>query len=120
IIPRDSLGSLQPIRPGEVNWMTAGRGIAHSERSGAKARATGAELFGIQTWVALPNPPEDTEASFVRHGMAELPVVEDQGATVRLILGRLYGRASPVRTFSEMFYADASLAAGAPPPLHAG
>jgi redox-sensitive bicupin YhaK (pirin superfamily) len=120
IIHRDSLGSLQPIRPGEVNWMTAGRGIAHSERSGAKARATGAELFGIQTWVALPKPHEETEASFVHHGMAELPVVEDQGATVRLILGRLYGRASPVRTFSEMFYADASLAAGARLPLDAG
>jgi redox-sensitive bicupin YhaK (pirin superfamily) len=120
IIHRDSLGSLQPIRPGEVNWMTAGRGIAHSERSGAEARAKGAELFGIQTWVALPKAHEETEASFVHHGMADLPLIEDQGATVRLILGRLYGRSSPVRTFSEMFYADAMLAAGARLPLDAG
>ncbi len=119
IIHRDSLGTLQPIRPGEVNWMTAGRGIAHSERSGAEARAKGAELFGIQTWVALPKPHEETLASFVHHGMADLPVIDDQGTTVRLILGSLYGRASPVRTFSEMFYADASLAAGARLPLDA-
>jgi len=119
IIHRDSLGSLQPIRPGEVNWMTAGRGIAHSERSGAEARARGAELFGIQTWVALPKPHEETEASFVHHGMADLPAIDDQGAVVRLILGSLYGRPSPVRTFSEMFYADATLDAGARLPLDA-
>jgi redox-sensitive bicupin YhaK (pirin superfamily) len=120
IIHRDSLGSLQPIRPGEVNWMTAGRGIAHSERSGAEARATGAELFGIQTWVALPKAHEETLASFVHHGIADLPLIEDQGGTVRLILGSLYGRSSPVRTFSEMFYADASLPARARMPLDAG
>jgi redox-sensitive bicupin YhaK (pirin superfamily) len=119
IIHRDSLGGLQPIRPGEVNWMTAGRGIAHSERSGAEARAKGAELFGIQTWVALPKPHEETDASFVHHSMADLPVIEDHSATVRLILGRLYGRSSPVRTFSEMFYADATLEAGARLPLDA-
>ena len=119
IIHRDSLGTLQPIRPGEVNWMTAGRGIAHSERTAKEARTAGARLFGIQTWVALPKPHEETGASFAHHGAAELPLVEDHGATVRLILGSLYGRSSPVRTFSEMFYADAALEAGARLPLDA-
>jgi redox-sensitive bicupin YhaK (pirin superfamily) len=119
IIHRDSLGTLQPIRPGEVNWMTAGRGIAHSERTAKEARVAGARLFGIQTWVALPKPHQETEASFAHHGAAELPLIDDHGAMVRLILGSLYGRSSPVQTFSEMFYADAALEAGASLPLDA-
>ena len=119
IIHRDSLGTLQPIRPGEVNWMTAGRGIAHSERTAAAARTAGAKLFGIQTWVALPRHAEETAAAFSHHATADLPVVEERGTTVRLIVGSLYGRRSPVRTFSEMFYADAALAAGARLPLDA-
>ena len=120
IIHRDSLGTLQAIRPGEVNWMTAGRGIAHSERTAAAARAAGAKLFGIQTWVALPRHAEETEAAFTHHESADLPVVEERGMTVRLIVGALYGQRSPVRTFSEMFYADAALEAGARLPLDAG
>jgi hypothetical protein len=119
IIHRDSLGTLQAIRPGEVNWMTAGRGIAHSERTAAAARTAGAKLFGIQTWVALPRHAEETAAAFSHHETADLPVVEERGTTVRLIVGALYGRTSPVRTFSEMFYADAALAAGARLPLDA-
>ena len=119
IIHRDSLGTLQAIRPGEVNWMTAGRGIAHSERTAPEARKGGARLFGIQTWVALPKYAEETPPAFAHHGMAELPLVEDQGTTVRLVLGSLYGRSSPVRTFTEMFYADATLDAGARLPLDA-
>jgi redox-sensitive bicupin YhaK (pirin superfamily) len=119
IIHRDSLGTLQPIRPGEVNWMTAGRGIAHSERTAPEARLGGAKLFGIQTWVALPKHAEETAPDFAHHGMGDLPLVEDHGTSVRLILGSLYGRTSPVRTFSEMFYADTALAAGASLPLDA-
>ena len=120
IIHRDSLGTLQPIRPGEVNWMTAGRGIAHSERTAPEARVGGARLFGIQTWVALPRQVEETAPAFAHHAMGELPLIEDHGSTVRLVLGALYGRSSPVRTFSEMFYADAALEAGARLPLDAG
>jgi redox-sensitive bicupin YhaK (pirin superfamily) len=119
IIHRDSLGTLQAIRPGEVNWMTAGRGIAHSERTAAAARTAGAKLFGIQTWVALPRHAEETEAAFTHHETADLPVLEERGMTVRLIVGSLYGRTSPVRTFSEMFYADAALEPGARLPLDA-
>jgi hypothetical protein len=119
IIHRDSLGTLQAIRPGEVNWMTAGRGIAHSERTAKEARTAGARLFGIQTWVALPKHAEETDPGFSHHETAELPTVEDRGTTVRLIVGSLYGRRAPVWTFSEMFYADAALEAGARLPLDA-
>jgi hypothetical protein len=119
IIHRDSLGTLQAIRPGEVNWMTAGRGIAHSERTAPEARTAGAKLFGIQTWVALPKHAEETAPAFAHHGMSDLPLVENEGTTVRLVLGQLYGKSSPVRTFTEMFYADAALAAGARLPLDA-
>jgi redox-sensitive bicupin YhaK (pirin superfamily) len=117
IIHRDSLGTLQAIRPGEVNWMTAGRGSAHSERTAPEARLGGARLFGIQTWVALPRHAEETAPAFAHHEIGELPMVEDHGTTVRLVLGSLYGRTSPVKTFTEMFYADATLAAGARLPL---
>jgi hypothetical protein len=119
IIHRDSLGTLQAIRPGEVNWMTAGRGIAHSERTAPEARTAGAKLFGIQTWVALPKHAEETAPAFAHHGMSDLPLVENEGTTVRLVLGQLYGKSSPVRTFTEMFYADAALEAGARLPLDA-
>ena len=117
IIHRDSLGTLQAIRPGEVNWMTAGRGIAHSERTAPEARTAGARLFGIQTWVALPKDAEETAPAFAHHGVGDLPLIDDVGTTVRLVLGSLYGKSSPVRTFSEMFYADATLDAGALLPL---
>jgi redox-sensitive bicupin YhaK (pirin superfamily) len=119
IIHRDSLGTLQPIRPGAVNWMTAGRGIAHSERTAPEARTAGAQLFGIQTWVALPAHAEETAPGFSHHEETELPLIQEQGASVRLIVGSLYGRRSPVWTFSEMFYADATLEAGARLPLDA-
>jgi len=120
IVHRDSLGTVQAIAPGDVNWMTAGRGIAHSERTAPEARVGGARLFGIQTWVALPRQVEETAPAFAHHAMGELPLIEDHGSTVRLVLGALYGRSSPVRTFSEMFYADAALEAGARLPLDAG
>src|SRR5687767_14569119 len=87
LLHRDSLGSVQPIRPGEVNWMTAGRGIAHSERTAPEARVGGARLFGIQTWVALPKQAEETAPDFAHHGVGDLPLVDNHGTSVRLILG---------------------------------
>jgi redox-sensitive bicupin YhaK (pirin superfamily) len=110
LLHRDSLGTVQFIRPGEVNWMTAGGGIAHSERTPAEARQADSELFGIQSWVALPLKDEESAPDFAHHEASELPVVEGEGQRVRLIAGSLYGARSPVRTLSEMFYADATLA----------
>ncbi|MBX5460847.1 MAG: pirin family protein [Steroidobacteraceae bacterium] len=112
ILHRDSLGTVQPIRPGAVNWMTAGRGIVHSERSPQEERKTGGRLFGIQTWVALPREHEEREPSFVHHPEPELPVFDGGGVTGRLIAGTLFGMRSPVRTYSDMFYADVKVAAG--------
>jgi hypothetical protein len=117
LLHRDSLGTVQPIRPGEVNWMTAGGGIAHSERTPAEGRRGESELFGIQSWVALPLKDEESAPAFAHHEASELPVVEGEGKRVRLIAGSLYGARSPVRTLSEMFYADAALAPGAVLPL---
>jgi redox-sensitive bicupin YhaK (pirin superfamily) len=108
ILHRDSLGTVQPIRPGEVNWMSAGRGIVHSERTPGPLRAAGSRLFGIQTWLALPLDAEESEPSFSHHG--SLPLVEESGVTLRLILGDLLGLASPVATASPTFYADVELA----------
>ena len=110
---RDSLDSVQLIDPGEVNWMTAGRGIAHSERTPEEVRTLGSELFGLQSWVALPIEDEEVEPSFTHYGVAELPVIEYSGVTLTLIAGSLFGKSSPVKTFSEMFYADVSLETGA-------
>ncbi|HEX6261155.1 MAG TPA: pirin family protein, partial [Woeseiaceae bacterium] len=109
ILHRDSLGSVQPIRPGEVNWMTAGSGIVHSERTPPELRDIDAPAFGIQSWIALPRQHEETEPSFAHHSSAELPVIEANGAKIRLIAGSLYGERAPVQTFSEMFYADVTL-----------
>jgi redox-sensitive bicupin YhaK (pirin superfamily) len=113
LLHRDSLGTVQPIRPGEVNWMSAGRGIAHSERTPQEMRLSSSELFGIQSWVAFPTRYEETEPAFAHHGASNLPVVEGEGKRVRLICGSLYGARSPVQTFSEMFYADIKLEVGA-------
>lgn len=114
ILHRDSLGTVQAIRPGAVNWMTAGRGIAHSERTPAEVRATeGSLLFGIQTWVALPKRDEETEPAFMHHDAETLPIIEGEGKRVRLIVGDLYGARAPLAVFSEMFFADAALANGA-------
>jgi hypothetical protein len=114
---RDSVGSDQPIRPGDVNWMTAGRGIAHSERTGADVRQHPHKLFGIQSWVALPRAQEEIAPDFAHHPAATLPVIEDAGARLRLIAGYGWGARSPVATPSDLFYADAVLAPGASLPL---
>jgi redox-sensitive bicupin YhaK (pirin superfamily) len=91
ILHRDSLGTVQPIRPGEVNWMTAGRGIVHSERTPSELRTRGSRLSGIQVWVALPRSQEEAEPEFAHHAASELPAWEDAGTRVRLIVGHLAG-----------------------------
>jgi redox-sensitive bicupin YhaK (pirin superfamily) len=117
IIHRDSLGTVLPIRPGELNWMTAGRGIAHSERTSPELRSIGTKLFGIQSWVALSANDEEAEPDFVHYGVEDLPVLEAVDKIVRVIAGSLLGASSPVKTSSPMFYADISLGAGASLPL---
>ena len=117
IIHRDSLGTVVPIRPGELNWMTAGRGIAHSERTAPELRSVGTKLFGIQSWVALSASDEETRPCFVHYGAEEMPVLIGEGKTIRVIAGSVLGASSPVRTSSAMFYADVSLSAGASVPL---
>jgi len=114
---RDSLGTNQMIHPGAVNWMVAGRGVTHSERTNAATRRGESRLFGFQTWVALPEHEEERAPSFEHHGKGALPVLEDGGARVRLIMGQGWGVRAPVSTFSEMVYADATLAPGAGLPL---
>lgn len=113
ILHRDSLGSVQPIRPGAVNWMTAGRGIVHSERTPPELRPLDAPLSGIQTWIALPRRVEEIEPAFSHHPASDLPVLEGEGKRVRVITGSVYGARSPVPTYSEMFYADVELEPGA-------
>ena len=113
LVHRDSLGYHQAIRPGDVNWMTAGRGIVHSERSDPAQRATGVRLHGLQLWVALPTAHEETEPAFVHYGAAVLPLVETPGARCRVIAGEAWGARSPVRTLSPLVYAELKLAAGA-------
>jgi len=113
IVHRDSLGSVQSIEPGAVNWMTAGRGIVHSERSDAELRKQRQKLYGIQIWVALPRQHEETEPDFTHYAAESLPVIEGGGKTVRVIAGSLFGKASPVKTYSALFYADATLQPGA-------
>lgn len=120
IMHRDSLGTALPIQPGAVNWMTAGQGIAHSERTSPEERVRGARLFGIQSWVALPARFEETDPGFAHHEKAALPFIEGEGKQIRLIAGSLFGERSPVPTFSDMFYADALLEPGAQLPLDAG
>jgi redox-sensitive bicupin YhaK (pirin superfamily) len=117
ILHRDSLGSAQPIRPGDVNWMTAGRGIAHSERTDPALRVHGNRLYGIQSWVALPKAQEETAPAFVHHPAATLPVVEEGGLRLRLIAGTGWGLVAPVAVSSPLFYADAELSPGATLPL---
>ncbi|MBB4286872.1 pirin family protein [Roseospira goensis] len=114
---RDSLGQDLEIRPGAVNWMIAGRGITHSERSPPARRRAGERLFGLQTWVALPQAHEETEPDFQHVPEADLPVIADTGTRVRVILGTAYGARAPVTVFSETLYADATLADGARLPL---
>ncbi|QNL18458.1 pirin family protein [Hyphobacterium sp. CCMP332] len=109
---RDTLGVHKTIKPGDVNWMTAGRGIVHSERTGDTARAAGHKLHGIQTWVALPTGDEETDPFFSHHASGELPEIEMDGVKMRLILGSAYGKTSPVKVFSPIFYLHVESDAG--------
>jgi redox-sensitive bicupin YhaK (pirin superfamily) len=109
IMHRDSVGSEQPIRPAEVNWMVAGRGITHSERF-ERARAQGDHVHGIQAWVALPAEQEETAPSFSHHSGDGLPSASDGGVQLRLIAGELLGLRAAAATHSPLFYAHAELA----------
>ncbi len=114
---RDSLGCDQVIRPGDVNWMIAGRGIVHSERTDAALRAAGQRLHGIQSWVALPERAEETAPAFHHHPKSTLPVIERDGVIMRLIAGDAFGAVSPVKTFSPIFYLGVEAKTGATIPL---
>lgn len=113
ILHRDSLGTVQPIRPGEVNWMTAGRGIVHSERTAQDIRRHASSLSGLQCWVALPLSHEEAEPSFAHTQAGDLPVEEGEGISATIIAGRFAGRQSPVPVLSEMFYVDLQIQPGA-------
>ncbi|HYQ30555.1 MAG TPA: pirin family protein, partial [Polyangiaceae bacterium] len=113
IVHRDSLGFEQAIRPGAVNWMTAGRGITHSERTPSELRSSGSRLHVAQLWVALPTAHEEMAPEFHHHPASTLPEIDVGGVRVRLLAGQAYGKTSPVRIFSPLFYAEAELAAGA-------
>ncbi len=113
ILHRDSLGFEQPIRPGDVNWMTAGRGIVHSERTAPEVSAAEHRLNGIQSWIGLPTADEETEPSFFHHPADSLPEISQGPTTLRLIVGSAFGHTAPAKTFSKMFYLDAPMAAGA-------
>lgn len=121
IMHRDSLGTAQPIHPGDVNWMTAGQGIAHSERTPEDLHKSGSPLHGIQTWVALPRLHENTPPAFEHHPAATLPTVAMPGIAMRIIAGSALGKTAPTTTFSRMFYVSVEMEAGASftvPPEH--
>jgi redox-sensitive bicupin YhaK (pirin superfamily) len=120
IAHRDSLGTVQTISAGDVNWMAAGRGIVHSERTPREARASGSRLWGLQFWVALPLDQEDSEPAFAHHGVAELPQSERDGARLRVVVGDAYGLHSPVTVPSPMFLVDVVMQPGARLPLDDG
>lgn len=112
VMHRDSVGSIQPIRPGEVNWMTAGSGVTHSERF-EKAHTLGDHLHGIQAWVALPTEYEETAPSFSHHAGHDLPQWSDAGVHGQLIAGSAYGLSAAAKTHSPLFYAHLDMEAGA-------
>jgi redox-sensitive bicupin YhaK (pirin superfamily) len=117
ILHQDSLGSRQAIRPGDVNWMVAGQGIVHSERTAAEVRAHGGRLHGLQCWVALPTDAEEVAPRFEHHAGAALPVVRRTGATLRVIAGSAYGMTAPAGVLSPTLYVDVELAMGAEVPV---
>jgi redox-sensitive bicupin YhaK (pirin superfamily) len=120
IMHRDSLGTAVAIRPGEVNWMTAGRGIVHSERTRPERRVDGEPIHGLQMWVALPAAKEEMDAGFQHHDGADFPRISENGTSVRVVVGSLYGKSSPVPVVHETIFGDVHLAAGGTLPLDAG
>jgi redox-sensitive bicupin YhaK (pirin superfamily) len=119
IMHRDSLGTALAIKPGEVNWMTAGRGIVHSERTDSALRATGSPIHGLQMWVALPQAKEEMDAGFAHHDTSEFPMIRENGKSVRVVVGSLYGASSPVPVVHETIFGDVFLNAGATLPIDA-
>jgi len=119
IMHRDSLGTAVSIRPGELNLMSAGSGIVHSERTSPEQRALGSRLFGIQAWAALPKSHEEKAPNFAHFGRSQLPRISGEGKTVRLVMGEMFGRSSPAEFPHPSFYAEAVLAPGAVLPLDA-
>ena len=113
IVHRDSLGTQQTIRPGDINWMTAGRGIVHSERTAVDQRQAGSGLHGLQIWVALPLAHEEAEPSFHHYPGARLPARDQGGVRLRVLAGSAFGLTSPVDTLSSLFYVDAVMSPGA-------
>jgi redox-sensitive bicupin YhaK (pirin superfamily) len=120
ILHRDSLGSAQAIRPGAINWMTAGRGIVHSERTPPELRAASHRLHGLQIWVALPRASEEQEPAFHHHPAEALPLVREAGIEARVLVGSAFGVSSPVRAGSPLAYLEVALDAGAVLPLDPG
>lgn len=112
ILHRDSLGFVQAIQPGAVNWMTAGRGIVHSEKVTEEVLASGQHLHGLQIWVALPLEHEETEPEFVHYPAADIPSIDVGGVTANVVIGSAYGATSPVKTLSETLYVAVDLAPG--------
>lgn len=119
IMHRDSEGNIQEIQPGAMNLMTAGRGIAHSERTPDAQRASGQLMLGLQSWIALPQSREEIAPSFQHYGAGSLPTVQDKGFRARIIAGRSFGATSPVEMVSPWFYVEISLDAGMSAPLDA-
>ena len=119
IVHRDSIGSVVPIRPGAVNWMSAGRGIAHSERTASEHRVAGEPLHGLQCWVALPQSEEESAPGFAHYDAQNLPIERAEGKTIRVVAGKLYGLTSPVATTWETIFADVTLDAAAKLPIDA-
>ena len=117
VLHRDSLGTEQIILPGAVNWMTAGKGIVHSERMDEEYKTRGAELFGLQTWVALPKKFEEVDPNFAHVDAGRLPFIEDGQTTARLVAGSAWGKTSPVKTYSDTIFADITVAPGGRIPI---
>jgi redox-sensitive bicupin YhaK (pirin superfamily) len=120
VMHRDSEGNAMEITPGAMNLMTAGRGIAHSERTPGDARQSGQHMFGIQSWIALPATKEEIDPAFEHFDAASLPFVEDRGVQARIIAGSAFGRTSPVGMLSDWLYAEVLLEPGASAPLDPG
>ena len=119
ILHRDSLGTEQAIRPGAVNWMKAGQGIVHSERTSEDRRRNGQRLFGIQTWVALPEDQEESAPEFIHYGSDDLPIIDADGIRARIMAGEAFGQTSSLRTASETLYGDIEMQAGRQIPIDA-
>ena len=113
ILHRDSLGTIEPIRPNEINWMTAGRGIVHSERTPPEVRSAGHTLHALQLWVALPTNDEETTPAFFHYDASELPETSDSDRSIRVMIGEAFGISSPVKTWSPTLYVEVNLKAGA-------